>query len=316
MSFYFSPFIGKELIQTITEGTLVLSIPLLLLSTDLGQLWRVTPKMVVAFILAVITVIISVFIAAALFEGKLQDLPTVAAAVTALFSGGTVNLSSLYLALDIDKNIFLTIAASDFLSGTIYFLISLKLCSLWKQSGTNTNQQAEYSLINKQAPKFFLYTALINAVVVGGSFLLFKKLEATFIICGLTIFGVIGSQKAGFKEKRKGENLGEYFLMLFCLAVGLQIDLNQFSSESLIVVYFFLSVLALHALLFFPIAKFTKLPMDQSFIAHIAAIFGPPFVVIISKNMKREDLMAPGIAVGSLGIAIGTFIGLMIFKLI
>ncbi len=317
MSFFFSPYIGKGIIQSTTEATLVLSIPLLLLNTDLKHLWKITPKMVIAFIIAMVTVIISVFTISALFKGKIENLSMLAASVAALFTGGTVNLSSIYMALDIDQNMYITIAASDFLTGAIYFLITLKICSYLKTKTTQTQSVvSDYILFSKKSGFYLFYTVLINIIIVGASMLLFGKLNATFIICGLTTFGVLATQKLKLTEKKKGENLGEYFLMVFCLAVGLQVDLNQFNSESLVIIYFFLSVMGLHALLFFPIAKLTKLPMDQSFIAHIAAIFGPPFVVIISKNMRREDLMAPGIAVGSLGIAVGTFIGLMIFKLV
>jgi uncharacterized membrane protein len=49
-------------------------------------------------------------------------------------------------------------------------------------------------------------------------------------------------------------------------------------------------------------------------ITSAAGIMSPPFIPAISNAIKNKDLMAPGIAVGIVGLALGNVLGIFVVK--
>ena len=43
-----------------------------------------------------------------------------------------------------------------------------------------------------------------------------------------------------------------------------------------------------------------------------AGLYGPAFVPAITKQIKNDDLTVPGLITGSIGYAIGTFLGMLL----
>lgn len=319
-SFVFTSVELQKLVKDLTEVSLILSLPLLLIRSKLQDMMKVAPKMLLSFLIATVTVIISVIVTFFVMKSFVprDSLAYLVASVSSLFTGGSVNLSSLYLALNIDKNIFVSIMACDFLMGGIYFLISLKISKSHKfcKDYIAPEDSPQFSIFKKAAFKFLGYSLGINLFCVALSFLFFKSINASFLIAGITLCSIVGASRINFKNIETGENWGSYLMILFCFLVGLQTELSKMGESSFGIFMFFALALFFHMLLYFPLIKLIKFPQDQAFIAHIAAIFGPPFVIIIGKNMRKENLIAPGIAVATLGIGGGTFIGLGMFKLI
>jgi uncharacterized membrane protein len=49
-------------------------------------------------------------------------------------------------------------------------------------------------------------------------------------------------------------------------------------------------------------------------ITSAAGIMSPPFIPAIANAIKNKDLMAPGIAVGIVGLALGNVLGIFVVK--
>lgn len=56
---------------------------------------------------------------------------------------------------------------------------------------------------------------------------------------------------------------------------------------------------------------FFKIDSDCMIVCATAGIYGPAFIPAITKQLKNDQLTAPGLIVGSIGYAIGTFLGLL-----
>jgi uncharacterized membrane protein len=52
---------------------------------------------------------------------------------------------------------------------------------------------------------------------------------------------------------------------------------------------------------------------DEMIVASTAAIFGPPFIAMITERLSRRDLIAGGVLIAILGNVVGTYLGWIIF---
>jgi uncharacterized membrane protein len=61
-------------------------------------------------------------------------------------------------------------------------------------------------------------------------------------------------------------------------------------------------------------AKLLKIDPDCTMVTLTAGLYGPAFIPAITKQIKNDELTVPGLITGSIGYAIGTFLGtLLIF---
>lgn len=302
---------------SIAEVCLLISLPLLLLETVPQKLWKSSPQMIKAFVLSILTVSVSVVILGLFVRGYSSDMPYILSGVAAIFTGGSANLGALYLSLKMEQSLFNQIFTADFLTGALYLFFSLTLCKInLKEKATKPDTSLKSSLFSKIAFYYIAYTLSVVGICLGASLLLFGEIQSTFVVLALTILSIILSNKLPLSQKSRGATLGEFFLMAFCFFIGLQMNLEALQSGILPVVLIFASVLILNSALYCIGCRLLKISFAEAFIAHIASIFGPPFVIILGKHMKRTDLIAVGIALGSIGIAIGTFIGMLIYSIL
>nr|HPJ24413.1 DUF819 family protein [Bacillota bacterium] len=57
-------------------------------------------------------------------------------------------------------------------------------------------------------------------------------------------------------------------------------------------------------------ARFLRIDSDCMIVTATAGIYGPAFVPAITKQIKNDNLTVPGLICGSIGYALGTFLGL------
>ena len=107
--------------------------------------------------------------------------------------------------------------------------------------------------------------------------------------------------------------LGYFAVTLFLSVIGAFCDLSALGSlGQLGITLFFLVVIivSVHGLFVFGCAWFFRLDPDLAAVASQANIGGPPSALALAKSLGRSDLVLPAILIGSLGYAVGTFLGL------
>jgi len=58
------------------------------------------------------------------------------------------------------------------------------------------------------------------------------------------------------------------------------------------------------------LSRIFKVETDCTLIVLTAGLYGPAFVPAVAKQIKNERMIVPGLIVGSLGYAVGTFLGI------
>ena len=73
---------------------------------------------------------------------------------------------------------------------------------------------------------------------------------------------------------------------------------------------FVFGVLVSAVLLHVGLAAAFRLDADTTLMTSTAAIFGPAFIGPVAAAIKNRRLVAPGLTMGLMGIALGTYLGL------
>ena len=291
--------IHEPIANYFTQGTILLAIPFLLYATDLSSWLSDFKSMVLAFLFCVLAGIIGTCFAGWYFQETVNQSWLIAGMIAAIFSGGIPNMQAVGMALAADSNTIVLLNAADIFIGGMYLLFLTSLASKLLSFFLGDYQAGNLQMSNKNLLEsknisfkdFFRglgIALLIIGSAVGASFLFFGHLAATFIILTLTTLSIIAS-RFDFVQKLEGTfEVGDYLLLMFCVAVGITVTLHW------LLCYLF------------------KIDKDTVLIASTAAIYGPVFIGQIASTIGNRRLVFPGIALGLLGIALGNYVGISV----
>lgn len=117
-------------------------------------------------------------------------------------------------------------------------------------------------------------------------------------------------------QKIKGSNVLGFFLVLIFLAVvGAYCDINALlknGSLATLLLGWVAVLILIHGLLIFFIGGLLKQDWDIISIASNANIGGTTTAAVCATSLGRKDLQLPGLLAGSLGNAIGTYLGILV----
>ncbi len=339
----------KSLISTVAYVLVALSIPLILFSIDLRALKKLTRGTVVGYTLCIVSAI-AVAVAAFFITFKFFPSAKLAAMSVGLYTGGTPNLNAIGAGLNAGETTIAAANVSDTIVGGVYFLLLVSVAPriyskildgrkkavaqpMPQSDDDKKNTAAEggarrddYSFgfgIRDWKSILKLVGALALSVgCLGVGALLEYVAEGTvgenllYILLSVSVLGVALSFIKPIREIKGEYSLGSYLILCFSLALSMSIDWKQLSVEILPTLAFFagcqLSVIILHALL----CKIFRVDAYSAIITSTAGIYGPPFIAPVANACKRQDMIAPGVICGALGLAIGTLLGLGVGKLL
>ncbi len=315
--------INESIASYFTQGTIVLAIPFLLYSTDLSGWMSDFKSMVLAFLLCVICGIIGTSIAGWYFKGTIGNSWLISGMIAAIFSGGIPNMQAVGMALEAESNTIVLLNAADIFIGGFYLIflttIARKLLSFFLKDYLigKFYLSKENLLISKNITfKDFsigLGVALaIIGIALGLSFLFYGKLAATFLILTLTTLSIIASRFPFIKALEGTFEVGDYLLLMFCVAVGMMANFENILENGLSLVAFMGLAWAITVLLHWFLCYLFKIDGDTVMIASVAAIYGPVFIGQIASTINNRKLVFPGIALGLLGIALGNYVGIFV----
>lgn len=126
----------------------------------------------------------------------------------------------------------------------------------------------------------------------------------------LTTFAVGLSFLRPIRNFKGTHELGDYFLLVFCVAVGAMADIEHIVSASGPILLFCAFVMFGSIFFHLLLCKLFKIDRDTAVITSAAGIFGPAFIPPISKALKNPSVLVSGMTTGLIGYAIGNYLGL------
>lgn len=126
----------------------------------------------------------------------------------------------------------------------------------------------------------------------------------------VTVLGIAFSFVTKIRETKGMNVVGQYGILVFSFALASSLDLKLLSGliGDTLILYgsITLGVFILHSIF----SKILDIDVDCTMVTLTAGLYGPAFVPAITKQIKNDDLTVPGLITGSIGYAIGTFLGI------
>lgn len=323
------PFMNWDwgMARTMSEVSLMLALPMLLFATDFPAWFKLAKTTIISFALLILCVMSVSYVVGTLFKGFDPEVWKMAGMLTGVYIGGTPNLTAIGKMLEVRDDVFITLNAVDVAMGGIYLLIvmsvGVKLLTLFLKPFDRSNaQEEEADLLNwkklssSKKIRNTLLLILLSGVSVGVS-LAFSKIitggeSATIIILGLTFISLGLSFFQKIRHFEGSQECGNYFLLVFCVAVGSLANINELMAGKTWYFVFCSLIMFISILLHFLCCFFLKIDRDTAIITSMAGIFGPAFVAPMSGVLKNKAILVSGVTTGLVGIAFGNFAGLAV----
>lgn len=310
------------------EFSIVMAIPLLLFSTNIFKWLPHAGSSLLSFVLCVLSGLLSTSLVAFFFRNQMADGWMVAGMLVGIYTGGTPNMQAIGLALQVDQEMIILLNAADIFCGGLFliFLTSVahtvfgKLLSdfEWKEGERPLPElNLEQQIVWKNSLLAIGLTLLIIGASVGLTFAIFGDLSKTsFLILALTTFSILATFVPKVQRWQGTFETGEYFLLMFCVALGMLADFQQIMAHGGDVLLYTALALASTILLHTFLAYLFRIDRDTFMITSTAALYGPAFIGQIASVIGNKTLVLSGMVLGLLGYAIGNYLGISLAYLL
>lgn len=331
---------GQADIQDVmSSATVPLAIPLMLFSFRYmkGQ----TRSQMLSLITGVVAVVAAVIAGFLIFGRNIEEGAKVGGMLTGVYTGGTVNLAALKTMLGASDEMFLLLNGYDMVVSFVYlaFLLIagiglfrrfLPVKSLNAGAGESTFQAMDSEVSKGNPFKGILsrdglkdaglqigLCVLILGISAGLGLLAGDGLFMTVLILSLTTMGIAASFFKRVRRAKYGYDMGMYLIYIFCIVVASMADFSKMDLEGGLNALGYLTFVIFGSLLLQVIlAKIFKIDSDTMVVSSVAFICSPPFVPMMTAAMKNRNVLAPGLAIGVIGYAIGNYLGFLMYKLL
>lgn len=304
---------------------------LLLLPVNLGALRRAGAPMIAAFALGAAGVTAGVFLANALIPVK-EMIGDAAAPLGGMFAGtyigGSANFNAVALAFGVarDSNIYTAATVVDNVMTDIWIIATLAMPALLARSGLfgaikrapapaldDPSQFAPTTSIDIGAPIALAAGALW---ISGGlsAFLAGRGVSVPPILI-VTTLALIAAQIPAVSKLAQAHALGLWGIYLFLAVVGANADLAALAAAGELTVSLFAYVAIIfiaHAAILLSAGALLKLDPVVLAVASNACVGGSSTAFVLAETQDRDDLILPAILIGSLGTALGTYVGVAV----
>ena len=322
-----------KLQSTIMSIAVPLAIPLMLFNCDFKLWTKALPKTIwslVGGIVAVIAAVISGY-----FIFRRPDIPEfnkIAAMMTGIYTGGTMNFNALGASLGVDKTVMAIVLAFEMVLTTpyIFFIIGggykvfrkiLPYQDVTRKGRVDDNVESKDvenyrgMFDRKNVGGMFAglgLSILFLAIGAGLALWLTGKLNELVIILTITTLAIIASFFKKVRELPKTFELGMFFILIFSVIVASLFDIHSVNGGSLMIGLFVAWVMVIAALLHLLFCRIVHVSGDLFCVSQIALLCSPPFVPPVVGAMQNKKVLISGIVIGLVGYAIGTYLGVAV----
>ncbi len=245
------------------------------------------------------------------------------------YTGGSVNFNAVALHYGVvsEGALFAGATVVDSIATTIWMMITLALPRLlvpiWK-SATSTTDSAgslkdrlgiddDTETVHPQDLALVLFLGLgalwISNLLAGWSQGVGFAIPSIILI---TILALIVAQTPLAARLQGAQAVGMFAVYIFLCVVGAFCDvvaLRGLGALGLTLMAFASITVLVHGLITFGAARIMKLDPDMAAVASTANVGGGTTALVVARSLGRQDLVLPAILIGSLGTALGTFLG-------
>ena len=322
-----------KLQSTIMSIAVPLAIPLMLFNCDFKLWTKALPKTIWSLVGGIVAVIAAVISGYFIFRRPdIPDFNKIAAMMTGIYTGGTMNFNALGASLGVDKTVMAIVLAFEMVLTTpyIFFIIGggykvfrkiLPYQDVTRKGRVDDNVESKDvenyrgMFDRKNVGGMFAglgLSILFLAIGAGLALWLTGKLNELVIILTITTLAIIASFFKRVRELPKTFELGMFFILIFSVIVASLFDIHSVNGGSLMIGMFVAWVMVIAALLHLLFCRIAHVSGDLFCVSQIALLCSPPFVPPVVGAMQNKKVLISGIVIGLVGYAIGTYLGVAI----
>ena len=310
-----------------------LAIVELLLAVELRRVLPDARRLLAPFLVSVLATVSAVLVGGWLLAPWLgADASALAALYTATFTGGTLNFVSVGRSLAIPDDLFALATAADYVVFTGWFLLSLvigrdrhaaTLTSASSDAQTADVQMADAQTADAPSASGIAHqpSSWASGLLWGVAVMLVTELVLTLLrglawdlpaIIVLTTVALLMAQLPSGGSRIACYDMGLVLIQPFFAVIGLSTTVGGLFGQGLPVLVYAFLVVAIQALAVLFVRRQQRWALVDTLVASQAAVGGPSTALALASSLGRSSLVLPSVAVGLLGMMIGTYLGLAV----
>jgi uncharacterized membrane protein len=312
-----------------------LSIFLMLLNINLNSLKKAGKPMLIMFLIGSVATVIGTLVAMWATNGKTKIgelYYALGGMYTGTYIGGSINFNAVALHYGVSQQgtLFSAATVADNIITAIWVIATLalpqllnklyprkKLMEISDESKAETNN---YTSDTESVRPFDLaFLLLISFTGISLSAWLSSQIPQIPSILWLTTIALILAQFKIVNNLKGHKLLGLLGVYLFLAVIGAYCDVPALLKDGqlAIILMVFVSILVgVHGIIIYGMGALLKQDWDIVSIASQANVGGSASALALSRSLNRNDLTLPGILVGALGNATGTYWGILVAEFI
>ncbi len=305
------------------------AIPLLLFQADLRRILRESGPTLIAFVIGGAAVVGGTVLGLAVLNLGPAE-PELGGVFSATYIGGSLNFAAVAEATGFrDSSLLAAAVAADNVATNLHFLLVIALPGIaWFSARFPTAHDERAAAPADRDPErphrvadldlagLLAGLALAFALAAIGKLLAALAGMPQFAILIITFLALlVGTALPRQVAKLSGHaQAGNALMFIFLGSIGASADIWQLIGIAPILFLFALIIIGVHLAVLFGLGKLVKLDLAELIMASAVCIGGPASAAAIASAKGWRDLLIPGVLCGSLGYAIGSFIGVALVQ--
>ncbi|HRX93863.1 MAG TPA: DUF819 family protein [Chitinophagaceae bacterium] len=264
-------------------------------------------------------------------QNHMDNAPAIAGMFTGTYTGGSANLNAvaLHYSLQKDGNTYAAVNAVDNILTAFWIFMTILLPPILQKifprakkiashPEGHTEEEIRNLVISIKEEMTIADVSLLLALGFGSMFI--SSLASNYVpaipsILVLTTLAIILAQFQ-FVQKLKGSSLiGMVLVLLFLAVIGAYCDIGALLQSGEVagsLLLWDVILILIHGILIFGIGGLLKQDWDIISVASNACIGGSTTAPVCAASLDRQDLQVSGIIAGSIGLASGSYLGIMV----
>ncbi len=300
------------------------AIPLLLFGADLRRILRESGPTLLAFVIGSAGVVAGTIVGVSILPLGAQE-PELAGVFSATYIGGSLNFAAVAEATGFRENSLLAASiAADNVATNLHFLLIIALPGIAWFAGRFPTRHMEAAAAEGSAdsplphrvPDLSLSGLLAGLALAFGLAALGNWIAAAlgtpqFAILVITLLALlVGTLLPRQVARLSGhQEAGNALMYVFLAGVGASADVWVLIDTAPILFVFASIIITVHLVILLIVGRLLKLDLAELVMASAVAIGGPSSAPALASAKGWRALLIPGVLCGSLGYAVGSFIG-------
>ena len=306
------------------------SIFFLLLNVNLASIRKAGLPMIGLFLIGSVMTTLGILLAWMIISPEKtlgEDARIIAGMLTGTYTGGSVNFNAIALEYDFQKKgvLYAGTIAVDNVVTTLWIIVTLTIPifmhKIWK---SKKQDAAKAHTVTERTESAIDMHSLVWLSFLGvAAFLVSDLLSEYFpkvpFILILSTLGILLAQIPAVSKLKGSHTLGLFLVNLFLAVIGAYCELSAVSAlkEIGVSLLLFTSIaVLLHGIGTVLIGGLFYRDWQMIAIVSQANVGGGTTAIALAETFKRNELILPAILVGTLGNALGTYLGFLVVYLL